>query len=58
MWNICSEKQILPRIFLLLENGYGGGGGGGPGGGLPLKILGGGMPPGSPNPDPISDQKM
>ena len=56
MWNICSEKQILPRIFLLLENGYGGGGG--PGGGLPLKILGGGMPPGSPNPDPISDQKM
>ena len=27
-------------------------GGGNPG------ILGGGVPPGSPNPDPISDQKM
>ena len=23
-----------------------------------LGILGGGVPPGSPNPDPISDQKM
>ena len=23
-----------------------------------LRILGGGVPPGSPNPDPISDQKM
>jgi len=23
-----------------------------------LEILGGGVPPGSPNPDPISDQKM
>ena len=28
------------------------------GGGVLLKILGGGVPPGSPNPDPISDQKM
>ena len=27
------------------------------GGGVPLVILGGGVPPGSPNPDPISDQK-
>ena len=27
------------------------------GGGVPLKFLGGGVPPGSPNPDPISDQK-
>ena len=25
---------------------------------LLLRILGGGVPPGSPNPDPISDQKM
>ena len=30
----------------------------GKGGGVLLGILGGGMPPGSPNPDPISDQKM
>ena len=29
-----------------------------PGGGLLLEILGGGVPPGSQNPDPISDQKM
>ena len=29
----------------------------GEGGGVPLKFLGGGVPPGSPNPDPISDQK-
>ena len=27
-------------------------------GGVFLGILGGGVPPGSPNPDPISDQKM
>ena len=27
------------------------------GGGVLLEILGWGMPPGSPNPDPISDQK-
>ena len=26
--------------------------------GVLLSILGGGVPPGSPNPDPISDQKM
>ena len=26
--------------------------------GVLLGILGGGVPPGSPNPDPISDQKM
>ena len=30
---------------------------GGGGGGL-LRILGGGVPPGSQNPDPISEQKM
>ena len=28
------------------------------GGGVFLGILGGGVPPDSPNPDPISDQKM
>ena len=28
-----------------------------PGGGVLLGILGGGVPPGSQNPDPISDQK-
>ena len=32
-------------------------GGGGEGSCVLLGILGGGMPPGSPNPDPISDQK-
>ena len=30
----------------------------GVGGGVLLGILGGGLPPGSSNPDPISDQKM
>jgi len=29
-----------------------------PGGGVLLGIFGGGVPPASPNPDPISDQKM
>ena len=29
-----------------------------PPGGVLLGILGGDVPPGSPNPDPISDQKM
>ena len=29
-----------------------------PGGGVLLEIRGGGMPPGSSIPDPISDQKM
>ena len=29
-----------------------------PGEQVPLGILGGGVPPGSSNPDPISDQKM
>ena len=35
-----------------------GGGGGGGGGGVLRGILGGAVPPGSSNPDPISDQKM
>jgi len=29
-----------------------------PPGGVPLGIFGGGVPPTSPNPDPISDKKM
>jgi len=29
-----------------------------PGGGVLLGSFGGGVPPASPNPDPISDQKM
>ena len=29
-----------------------------PGGGVLLGILGGGVLPGSPNPDPVSDKKM
>ena len=33
-------------------------GGGGKGGKVLLEILGGGVPPRSPNPDSISDQKM
>ena len=44
------------------RGGCGGGGGGGGGGGVGwralLGILGEGVPPGSPNPDPISDQRM
>ena len=31
--------------------------GGGGGGRVHLGIFGGGVPPGSPNPDPVSDQK-
>ena len=31
---------------------------GGGGGGVLLGILGGGVPPGSPNPDPISEQNI
>ena len=31
---------------------------GGGGGGVLFRIFGGGVPPASPNPDPISDQKM
>ena len=38
-----------------IPGGRGGGWGGTPG---ILVILGGGLPAGSPNPDPISDQKM
>ena len=30
----------------------------GGGGTVLLRIIGGGVPPGSPNPDPISDQNM
>ena len=62
-----------PRLYfegLEVNRGVGGGGGGGGFGGgggggeevlgleVLLGILGGGVPPGSPNPDPNSDQKM
>ena len=40
---------VLNRVHNLRPGG---------GGGLLLGILGGGVLPGSPNPDPISDQKM
>ena len=43
----------MSRVF---KQELGGGGGGGKG--MLLGILGWGVPPGSPNPDPISDQKM
>jgi len=46
---MCGDFILQGRITL---RGWGGGGG------VLLGILGGGVPPGSPNPDPISDQKM
>ena len=46
-------RGIMHRILSRLMSRPGGGGGG-----LLLEILGGGVPPGSQNPDPISDQKM
>ena len=39
-------------------NCWQGGGGGGVGGRVLLGILDEGVPPGSPHPDPVSDQKM
>ena len=48
-------RGIMHRILSRLMSRPGGGVGGG---GLLLEILGGGVPPGSQNPDPISDQKM
>ena len=43
-----SSERFQSRIFSIHAAG----------GGQVLGILGGGVPPGSPNPDPISDQKM
>ena len=55
----------MPKVITLVTilrhsvGNYPGGGGGGEGwGGVLLGILGRGVPPGSPNPDPILDQKM
>ena len=57
------QYAVWTRIFLKTEDknvrfqkisGYVWAGGGG----VLLGILGGGVPPGSPKPDPISDQKM
>ena len=42
----------------LYENVLSDPGEGGGGGGVRLGILGRGVPPGSPNPDPISDQNI
>ena len=50
-------RGIMHRILSRLMSRPGGGVGGG-WGLLLLEILGGGVPPGSQNPDPISDQKM
>ena len=56
--NVYAARQKLPIVdkslvaTVLARAGMGGGGG------LLLGILGGGVQRGSPNPDPISDQKM
>ena len=50
VWRLSSVSSC----FFMLSRG--GGGGGGRGEAL-LGILDGGVPPSSPNPDPISDQK-
>ena len=55
--NVYAARQKLPIVdkslvaTVLASAGMGGGG-------VLLGILGGGVQPGSPNPDPISDQKM
>ena len=41
------RPSLRPKLLILL-----------PRGGVLLEILSGGKPPGSPNPDPFSDQKM
>ena len=43
--------KVLKQVKSTDTRGWKGGGG-------PQGILGGGVPPRSPNPDPISDQKM
>ena len=48
--------MVLVPVFFGVPGGGGGGGGGW--GGVLLGIFGGGVPPASPNADPISDQKM
>ena len=48
--------QTASRKKKLLVSNTGEGRGGG--GELLLRIIGGGVPPGSPNPDPISHQNM
>ena len=50
-------KKRLPTMKEKSEKGNEARGGGGAGGVL-LGILGGGVPPGSSNPDPISDLNM
>ena len=54
-----TPKQIWVSKYLSgVPVNRGGGGGGGGGGGILLGIVGGGVLPSSPNPEPISDQKM
>ena len=52
------NKVVLTFNFVDEVLGRGGGGGGGWVGRVLHGIRGGGVPPSSPNPDPISDQNM
>ena len=49
--NKVSPTQNTPALLAILSCNF-------RSGGVLLGILGGGVQPGSPNPDPISDQKM
>ena len=51
--NSCD--QLLTQLYISDDKPGGGGGGGGA---ALLGIFGRGVPPGSPNPDPISDQNI
>ena len=53
-WN---GNESVNHVFANLKPRFPRGGGGG-GGGVLLGIFGGGVPSGSSNPDPISDEKM
>ena len=58
LFSFCSDRteyNVNQPLKLMTEKQSREGVGGG---GVTLGILGGGVPPDSPNPDPISDQKM
>ena len=61
---LCRREIGIPQPLsdqIQLNNGrsrFLPGGGGGGGGGVLIGIFGRGVPPASPHPDPISDQKM